>query len=110
MASLPNYLRTHRNRHALSQHEVAYLMGGHGAGMSSKMSLDENQGRETGLRAAMAYEIIYGTPVRELFAGVYEEVQQEVLERARLMRHKVSVKADAGKLPFITNILDRIKI
>lgn len=84
-------------------------MGGSGTGKGSKVSLDENMNRETRLRTAMAYEILYGTPIRALFAGVYDEVQQEVLERAKLMQHKVNVKADAGKLAFVTKIIDRIK-
>jgi transcriptional regulator with XRE-family HTH domain len=109
MASLPNYLRTHRYRHRLSQEEVGYLMGGNGTGKGSKVSLDENSKRETRLRTAMAYEILFGTPIRELFAGAYEEVQQEVMERAKLMQHRANMKANTKKLAFITTIIDRIK-
>ena len=72
MASLRNYIRTHRKRHTLSQEEVAYLLGGNGTGKGSKVSMDEKMKRETRLRTAMAYEILFGTPIRELFAGVYE--------------------------------------
>jgi len=38
------------------------------------------------------YEAIYGTPVRELFAGLYEQVEQKVAERAKLLSHHKSVK------------------
>jgi transcriptional regulator with XRE-family HTH domain len=108
MASLPNYLRTHRKRHTLSQEEVAYLLGCTGAGRSSKVSLDENLGREMRLRTALAYEALYGISIRELFAGTFEEVQQEILERAKVMRHKVSVQSNGKKLAFITNFINRI--
>ena len=108
MASLPNYLRTHRKRHALSQEEVAYLLGGTGTGMGSKVSLDENLGREMGLRTALAYELLYGVPMRELFAGAFEEVQQKILERSKVMRHRVNVQTDGKKLAFITNLISRV--
>jgi hypothetical protein len=54
----------------------------------SKVSRDESFDREPGLRAALAYEVIYGKPVRELFAGLYEEVEQDVAKHARLLSYR----------------------
>ena len=88
MASLSNYLRPHRKRLALSQEEVAFMLGGTGENKGSKVSRDESFDREPGLRAALAYEVIYGKPVRELFAGLYEQVEQDVAKRAKLLSYR----------------------
>jgi len=85
MASLPNYLRTHRQRLSLSQEEVAFLLGCKGASKGSKTSRDESFGREPSLRNAIAYELIYGRPLRELFAGLYEETEAELAKRAKIL-------------------------
>lgn len=107
MASLPNYLVTHRKRHALSQEEVGFLIGANGVGKGSKVSLDENGERQMSLRTALAYMAIYGVSAQELFAGMYEEAKREVLERARLMRHRANTQKNAKKLTFITNLIDQ---
>jgi hypothetical protein len=88
MASLPNYLRTNRKRLALSQEKVAFLLGGTGDNKGSKVSRDESFGRQPGLRAALAYEVLYGKPVRELFAGLYEEVEQDMARRAKILSYR----------------------
>jgi hypothetical protein len=33
------------------------------------------------LETAIALEVIFGAPLRELYAGVYDEVEQAVMER-----------------------------
>ena len=88
MASLSNYLHPNRKRLALSQEEVAFMLGGTGENKGSKVSRDESFDREPGLRAALAYEAIYGKPVRELFAGLYEEMEQDVAKRAKLLSYR----------------------
>ena len=85
MASLPNYLRTNRKRLKLSQEEVAFMLGGIGESKGSKVSRDESFVREPGLRAALAYEVIYGKPIRELFAGLHEEIRRDVATRAKIL-------------------------
>jgi len=85
MASLSNYLRPHRKRLTLSQEEVAFMLGGIGESKGSKVSRDESFDREPSLRAALAYEVIYGKPVRELFAGLFERVEQDVAKRAKIL-------------------------
>jgi hypothetical protein len=85
---LTNYLRTHRNRLALWQEETAFLLGFKGEDKGTKVCRDEKFTREPSLRSALAYEAIYGRPVRELFAGLYQEVEQEVAERAKLLTYR----------------------
>jgi|SRR5882672_635395 len=108
MASLSNYLRTHRKRLALSQEEVAFLLGINGMNKAIKVCRDENCAREPSLQTALAYEAIYGKPVRELFAGLYEQVERTVAERARLLRHRKTTKARPKLQEVITNLVSKL--
>jgi transcriptional regulator with XRE-family HTH domain len=108
MALLPNYLRTHRKRQTLSQEEVAFLLGVNGMDKGIKVSRDENLAREPSLRTAIAYEAIYGKPVRELFAGLYEQVEQEVAERAKLLGYRKTIKSKNKRQEVIANLISKI--
>jgi DNA-binding XRE family transcriptional regulator len=83
--SLTNYLRANRKRLALTQEEVAFLLGVPGLGKEAKVCRDENIAREPKLRTALAYEAIYERPVRELFAGLYQQIECEVVGRAKIL-------------------------
>lgn len=41
------------------------------------------------LKTALAYEALFGTPIRELFAGLYEEIEQEVMRRANELAQRI---------------------
>jgi transcriptional regulator with XRE-family HTH domain len=77
---LEHYLRTCRKRSGLSQSEVAYLLG---ARSKNQVSRYERRSHATPLRAALLFEALYGAPVSEMFAGVYESVRKELKRRAR---------------------------
>jgi hypothetical protein len=108
MASLPNYLRTHRKRLMLSQEEVAFLLGAKGIDKGIKVCRDESLAREPSLQTALAYEAIYGRPVRELFAGVYEQVEQEVAERAKVLSYRKTGSSIPKRQVVITNLISKI--
>ncbi|MHB8522092.1 MAG: helix-turn-helix transcriptional regulator [Limisphaerales bacterium] len=76
---LPNYLRSHRKRSGLSQDDVAMLLGDQSG---AKVCRLERFRRQPTLRTALAFEAIYRVPVRELFAGQFQEVKREVHRRA----------------------------
>ena len=82
---LPNHLRTHRKRSALSQDDVAFLLGTKGG---EKICRHERFVCEPELEAVLAYEIIFQKPARELLAGLYRKIEHRVLERARVLVHK----------------------
>ena len=90
--SLTNYLRVNRKRLALTQEEVAFLLGVPGLGKEAKVCRDEKFIREPKLRMALAYEVIYQRPVRELFAGLYQQVEREVVERAKILSFRKGSK------------------
>ena len=75
---LQNYLLTHRKRSNLKQTDVAFLVG---CKSGSKISAYERFVREPNLMTALACEVIFEVPVRELFAGLYDEVREQVKER-----------------------------
>jgi transcriptional regulator with XRE-family HTH domain len=87
MASQPlsNHLLTYRKRSALSQEEVAYLLG---AQSGAKVCRYERFFREPGLQTALAYEAIFDRPISELFPGLFEKIEREVKERARKLQAK----------------------
>ena len=97
MKSLPNYLQSQRKRLAPSQEEVGFLLGISGMTKGEKVCRDENFAREPSLQDALTYEAIYGRPVRELFAGRYEEAEQAVAARAKILNFRKLRKIDARK-------------
>lgn len=110
MTSLSNYLRTHRKRLSLSQEEVAFLLGARGLDKGIKVCRDENFIREPNLQTALAYEVIYGKPIRELFAGMYAQVEREVAERAGVLRHRKTKKLNLKREEVINTISSKVTI
>lgn len=96
---LPNYLRTHRKRVRLHQHQVAHLVG---ARSGAKISRYESYTRIPALGTVFALEIIYRTPAKVLFAGIFEQARGLVHDRAeRALRGN-----DAALASFARQILD----
>src|SRR5678816_3202787 len=85
MPQLPNYLRSNRKRLALSQKEVAFLLGLHS---SAKVCRNERFTREPSLTTALAYEAIFQKPVSELFGGLYRRIEREVRARAKILSYR----------------------
>ena len=90
MPQLPNRLLPQRKRLALSQAEVAFLMGTHGgAGISRYEQFTQRPSLET----ALALELILQKPARELFVDLYREIEERVAARAKVLMYKT----DRGK-------------
>ena len=84
---LENYLRTYRKRAALSQDEVAFLLGCRNA---TKVSRYERFDRKPALETALACKAVFRVPVEDLFAGIYQKVERVTSKRARLLARKIS--------------------
>ncbi len=80
-----NYLRANRKRLALSQDEVAFLLG---TKSGAKVCRYERFVREPSLETALAYEAIFKRTVSELFPGLYQKVEQEVAARAKTLAER----------------------
>ena len=82
---LPNYLRANRKRLALSQDEVAFLLGTRSGG---KVCRYERFVRQPSLETALAYEAIFRRSMSELFPGLYQKVERDVAERATILAER----------------------
>ena len=84
---LENYLRTYRKRSGLSQDEVAFLLG---CQKGTKVFRYERFVRKPSLESLFAYEVVFGTPARELFADAYQKVEKRISNRAQLLTRKLN--------------------
>ena len=73
------------------------MLGLKGMDKGGKVSRDENSSRIPTLETALAYEAIYGKPVRELFAGLYEQIVGEVSSRGKILSYRKSETPDPKK-------------
>lgn len=106
-SQLTNYLRTNRKRLVLKQEEVAFLLGFKGEDKGIKVCRDEKFAREPSLQMALAYEAIYGRPVRELFAGLYEQIEKEVAERAKVLIYRKERKPNLRRDQALTILVSK---
>lgn len=89
--TLPNYLRSRRKSIGLSQEEIAFLLGFD----SSHISRYERFTRSPGFKIAVAFEVIFKMPVRDLFSGDYRTIERAIRVRARhLAKRLMKQKAD----------------
>ena len=87
MSQLSNFLRTYRKRSGFSQVEVAFLLGVHDG---PKVCWHERYAGRPSLRNGLAYEVIFRTPARQLFKGMYQKVEQDVERRAAVLKNRLS--------------------
>ncbi len=83
---LQNYLKTFRKRTGLSQRDVAYLLG---CRSGAKISRYERFARTPNPQTILAYEIVFGVPAKDLFAGIHGKVERMVLRRAKQFEEKL---------------------
>lgn len=86
---LSNYLRTYRRYAGLSQSEVAFLVGCEGPAQISK---HERFMHRPPLESLLAYEMIFGAPLRDLFAGMCHKVEETTRKRAEVLVEKLSAR------------------
>lgn len=102
---LDNYLRMYRRRSGLYQDEVAFLVGGESGTLVSR---HERGARRPTLEMALAYEAALGVPARELFAGMYQKVEQRIAKRARVLARKLSAAEAAPDRSRVLDLLRRV--
>jgi len=105
---LDNYLKTHRKRSGLHQHEVAYLLG---TKDGTRVGRYELSIREPTVRTVFALEVIFNVPAKELFAGIYGKVETQTRKRAAKLFERVGArhqdKAVAHKLASLRVICNK---
>ena len=102
----PNYIRTHRKRTHLTQNEVAFLLGSKN---SAHVCRHERLEQTPNLPTMLAYEILFRTPVRNLFRETHQDVEQKLLHRTRLLIQKLAKSGEsrlkARKIEILTDFL-----
>ena len=71
-----------------------------------KVSRYERFARKPSLETLFAYEVVFGAPARELFAGAYQKVEKKISKRAQLLAWKVN---RATPTPMATRKLQILK-
>lgn len=89
----PNYIRTCRRRTGLTQEEVAFLLG---SKSSAGISRHERLKQTPDLETLLAYELLFQTPVRNLFSRTHQQVELKLKQRIRLLIRKLA-KAGEGR-------------
>ncbi len=93
--SLPSYIKAERLKWSLSQKQIAVLLGSKGTSHISRHELYQTLPK---LETAIAYEIIFGLPLKTLFRGKYEAIEEKVMTHAYRLYLTVENRRDeAGK-------------
>jgi len=104
---LPNYIRTYRKRAGLTQGEVAFLLG---SKSGARISRHERFKQTPDLQTLLAYEMLFRTPLRGLFSGTHQKVEQKLRHRIRLLIRKLTQAARGRrirrKLEILTGYLE----
>ena len=85
------------------------MLGMKGLDKGGKISRDESYARVPTLEFALAYEAIYGKPVRELFSGLYEKIAPEVSSRAKVLSYRKNGTPDPKRLRALSELALRHK-
>ncbi|HZS53849.1 MAG TPA: helix-turn-helix transcriptional regulator [Bryobacteraceae bacterium] len=106
---LTSYLRSYRLRWGLTQLELAYLVGLVDASAISRI---EEEKRLPPLYIAFALQVLFGVAPRELFPGLFSDIEDAVLRRAYTLYEKLQgtpTKRTKTKLDLLEEVLARAK-
>lgn len=84
-------MHIHRERWALTQEELARLIGKRSHSIISRY--EHGKGLPP-LRALLAYEVVFGFGLRQLVPELYGEVEEEVIARASELWSELEGRAD----------------
>lgn len=99
-----SYLRTHRRRWALTQRELAFLVGRNSSTHVSRLEHDKRMPR-TDIMLACA--VLFGVTPADMFPKIHADVEEEVLARAAKLYEVLEKKTskDAMRKKELLNIL-----
>jgi|ERR1035437_3352370 DNA-binding XRE family transcriptional regulator len=81
------YLRALRRRSALSQEDVAFLLG---AFTGSRVSRHETGACGPPIEVVLAYEVIFGAGMAEIYEDELREIAKHVRKRARTLHESMA--------------------
>jgi transcriptional regulator with XRE-family HTH domain len=103
------YVRPLRRRWRITQRELAFLIGLQSGGVISRI---EGEKRSPSLAGLLACEILFGASPRELFPGLFNELEDTVLRRATDLFEELQgnpSKETRAKLDFLESVLARLE-
>jgi DNA-binding XRE family transcriptional regulator len=86
-----NYVRTFRQRHALSEDELAFLINQRSHTFVSRIEVGR---RAANLAGALALQVLFRQPPHQMFPGLYEAVEELVMQRAKEILDRLESKTD----------------
>ena len=96
---ITSYLRSHRKSAGLSQRDLAKIIGYLTTAQVSKYERAEIL---PSLLVALAYEVVFGKPVAELFPGIHETVRKGIEERLAKMESELQQLTAKGREAQVT--------
>jgi transcriptional regulator with XRE-family HTH domain len=101
---LPNYLTTYRKHSGLSQSDVSFLIR---LKDKSELSRYERSARIPSLRAALACQEVFGTPVSELFAGLNDSLTRDA--RGQMVKLRTRLHKKVGEASSENQIVQKFQ-
>ena len=87
-------LKPNRRRSGFTQEELAFLVGDR---KPSTISRYEGGERWPDLRTALAFKVVFGRNIIDLFPGVHDEVIAQVRERAKRLSQEIERQGGSAK-------------
>ncbi len=91
---LANYLRTHRRNVGLTQRELGRILGHANEGPVSR---HERFRATPSLVVALGYEIVFRVHVSEIFAGLRDEVEEDVETKLVELEEQLGQRSARGR-------------
>lgn len=102
-----SFVRAERRRWGLTQAEVAALLGVESATTVSRI---ERAVRQPTAATVIAYSVLFGLPVSELFVSLHDRIEGEVFVAARRLHDTLEDEGGSGsrrKRDFLEQVLAR---
>jgi len=102
-----DYLRSHRRKWAITQKELAFLLGHKSPTHISRL---EQGKRIPSKDVVLACEVLFGVPARSCFPKLYAEIEETVLARAATLYERIdneTSKTAIRKKEFLATALKR---
>lgn len=90
---LASYLRTHRRKSGLTQHELARILGYAHGGPISRHELAADA---PSFLAGLSYEAVFRISVSEMFPGIYEEIEKTIESRLAEFERDLTGRSATG--------------
>ena len=104
----PHSLRQFRKQYALTQEEMAFLLG---CNSGTQVTHYERLRRQPSAETILTYQAVFGVPGDTLFPVLYEQVEEKIKKRAHELaeriRHNDNSDRAQQKLTLLNEIVSR---